>query len=363
MQRVLVSPETECGLKVLKDDHESGAQALAVKALEVLLGFVRGPEMEGLSDSEEFWKELRWRAWHLAKNGRPSMGNAIEAEVFKALDSAQKQVERSGELKALGLAPLRMIVEKAIEARIGARNHSLESIANHFVKMVESNRPWERTSSSCHIVTLSSSGTITQCFRSLIEYMVEEGLALKLSVLESRPKFEGVSFVNTLSEPYRKDPSLLCNVEIEIVSDASIATALAGADYLILGGDKVLPNGNVSNKIGSLAAAMLVKTMNNDCKTVAVFDSGKVGWAEDVPETEYNDPGELTEAWPSNVAEQLKDDQAKGFNIQVKNAYFEWVPSGYISRYVTERGQLDENGIGDLAVESRELEKRLFSDL
>jgi len=107
----------------------------------------------------------------------------------------------------------------------------------------------------------------------------------------------------------------------------------------------------------------LVKTMNNNCKTVAVFDTGKVGWTDDIPETEYNDPAELTEAWPSKVAEQLKEDQANGFNVQVKNAYFEWVPHGFIQRYVTERGPLDENGIGDLAVESEALEKRLFSDL
>jgi translation initiation factor 2B subunit (eIF-2B alpha/beta/delta family) len=366
MERVLVSEETESGLKVLMDDHESGAQALAVKALEILLAFVRGEKMAKLGDPEEFWKELRWGAWHLAKNGRPNMGSAIEAELFKALDSSQKQVEESGGVRAISLAPLRAVVESSIETRIAARHDSLQNIANHFVKFIDTNRPRERKdrpSSSRHIVTLSSSGTITQCFRSVIEHAVEKGTYLKLSVLESRPRFEGVSFVSTLLEPFRNDPAVLSKIEIEIVSDASIATVLEEADYLVLGGDKVLPNGDVSNKIGSLTAALLVRTMENDCRTVAVFDSGKVGWVADLPETEYNDPAELTDAWPSKTIAQLKKDQAKGFNIQVKNAYFEWVPHGYIDQYITERGPLDENGIGELAVESEALEKRIFSDL
>jgi hypothetical protein len=39
------------------------------------------------------------------------------------------------------------------------------------------------------------------------------------------------------------------------------------------------------------------------------------------------------------------------------------VPNGFINWYVAERGLLDENGIGDLAAESKALEKRLFGDL
>jgi hypothetical protein len=94
---------------------------------------------------------------------------SIEAEVFKAVDSAQKQIERAGGVRALSLTPLKKIMEEAVETKIKARNHSLKIIANHFVKMVKSSQPWEQTSSSRHIVTLSSSETITQCLRGLIE--------------------------------------------------------------------------------------------------------------------------------------------------------------------------------------------------
>ncbi|KAH8650924.1 hypothetical protein BGZ60DRAFT_388569, partial [Tricladium varicosporioides] len=74
LNRVMVSPETERALAVLKNDHESGAHALAIKALELLLRMANGKELAALSKVDEIWKEIRWRAWHLAKNGRPSMG-------------------------------------------------------------------------------------------------------------------------------------------------------------------------------------------------------------------------------------------------------------------------------------------------
>jgi translation initiation factor 2B subunit (eIF-2B alpha/beta/delta family) len=137
-------------------------------------------------------------------------------------------------------------------------------------------------------------------------------LTLRLLVLESRPKSEGISFVNTLLDPYRKDPSLLRNMEIEIASDPSTATALEGADYLVLGGDKVLPNGDISNKIGSLTATMLVRTMSTNCKAVTAFDTDKIGWKGDIPETEYNNPVELTDVWPLKVAEQVKAGSGEG---------------------------------------------------
>jgi len=146
-------------------------------------------------------------------------------------------------------------------------------------------------------------------------------------------------------------------METEIASDASITTVLEGADYLVLGADKVLHNGNISNKIESLTAAMLVKTMSTNRKTVTVFDTGKVSWMGDIPKTGYNDPTELTNVWPSKGAEQVKEDQPKGFKIQVKNANFEWAP------HESERGLLDDNGIGDPAAEGKALGKRLFSDL
>jgi translation initiation factor 2B subunit (eIF-2B alpha/beta/delta family) len=372
MNRVLVSNETEKGLAVLQDDHESGAQALAVKALDILLGFARGDEMAKFTKPEEFWREIRWRAWHLGKNGRPSMGAAIESGVFKALaDSKSKWKEGvSSSSDTIRLQTMRTSIDSAIEATIAARRNSLETLAGHFVKILESNLPSKhkdgRPRPSTHIVTLSSSGTLTKSLASLIENPSKRVSDIKLTVLESRPNFEGVSFANNLLASVNKDEEVLAKLKIEIVSDASVASAVENADYLLLGGDKVLQDGSVSNKIGSLPAAVLAKTLNPNCKVVAVFETSKIIHSDFISghaKTEYNDTAEMVSSWPAEFLSVLEERRSQGFQLEVKNAYFEWVPAKYIDMYISEEGVLGVSEIAKLSADSFDLEKRLFDDL
>ena len=372
MKRVLVSDETEKGLAVLRNDHESGAQALAVKALEVLQRLMRGEEMANITDSEAFWKELRWRAWHLAKNGRPSMGAAIESMVSKALAAAENNWIQTGSL-SLHTIPLQMMkstIDSAIEAAIVARKHSLYNLAKAFVTFVESNLSSEdhngRRSSSTHIVTLSSSGSITQSLAGLILSSSEKVLNIKLSVLESRPNFEGVSFVNNLLGSLDKNPNILAKLKIEIVSDASVASVIQHADYLLIGGDKVIQDGNVSNKIGSLPAAILAKNLNPKCTVVALFETSKIVYSDfnsGHSKTEYNDASEVVSAWPAKELSGLEEKRSLGFHLEVKNAYFDWIPPQYIDTYISEEGVLSVQDISTLSSNSKELEEKLFGDL
>jgi translation initiation factor 2B subunit (eIF-2B alpha/beta/delta family) len=364
MGRVFVSPETEAALAVLRNDHESGAQALAVKALDLLQIAVRGEELSRLETSEEFWKELRWRAWHLAKNGRPSMGAAIEAELFKALAIVSRQLEspESEGVRGIPLSNLKNITQAAISERISATQHSLESLAGHCVYFMETNS----TTSDTSIVTLSSSGTITRSLAMFVERVTKQGRKVKITVLESRPGFEGVAFVNTLLASFKEDKDIHSRLKVEIVSDASIATALKDAHYLIFGGDKVLPNGDVSNKVGTLAAAMLSEELNPGCKVLALFTTNKItgpGFDSEHLGVEYNDPRELTSGWPKSYMQQLKEHQENGYQIEVKNAYFEWIPARYINQYISEVGTLEGKDIERLGRASDELEERIFSDL
>lgn len=364
MERVLVSPETEEALAVLRNDHENGAQALAMKALELLLKAVQGKELARLETSEEFWKQLRWRAWHFAKNGRPSMSAAIEAELFRALDIVAKQLV-SSELEEIGGVPLsnlRSITELAIAERLSASQHALDKLARHCVYFMETNI----TSADTNIVTLSSSGTITRSLAKFVEHRTENGGNVKITVLESRPGFEGVAFINTLLASFKENKNIHSRLKIEIVSDASIATIFHDAHYLVFGGDKVLPNGDVSNKIGTLAAAILSKALNASCKVVALFTTNKItgsGSDSEHMKIEYNNPKELTDAWPVSYRQRLKENQENGYQVEVKNGYFEWVPAKYVDQHISEAGPLAKENIIRLAEESEELEKRIFGDL
>lgn len=368
MERILVSPETEKGLSILRDDHESGAQALALKALQILLDMVRGSELQGLSTSVELWRELRWRAWHLAKNGRPSMGAAIEAKLFKTLDLIDRELSAPGsEGLGIPLSNLRGVVESILETKIAEGKQSLEPIANAFVEYVKSN--WDIDDEgnlpiSTKLVTLSASGTTHACLSALIEALSQKDMSINITFLESRPNFEGAAAATTLLSSFADEPEIIKKLSIEIIPDASVATAVVDADYVIFGGDKVIPNGNVSNKIGSCAAAITARALNPACKVVALFETDKItgsGFDSEYLTVESNDETEITKSWPADVASKLeKDGDAR---IKVKNEYFEWVPAKYIDVHITEQGVLSVDDISRLGSEAVELEKRLFGDL
>ncbi|KAG0650887.1 eIF-2B GDP-GTP exchange factor subunit alpha [Hyphodiscus hymeniophilus] len=372
MKRVLVSEETEKGLAILRDDHESGAQALAVKALEILRSFVNGDEMSKIADPESYWRELRWRAWHLAKNGRPSMGAAIQSVIFKALAAADSNWSQNGSstFHTLDTLIMRNIINSAIEATAATRMSSLQNLAQHFVEFIERNHSSEhgndQSISPTHIVTLSSSGSIMKCLAKLIESSSKQAVAIRLTVLESRPNFEGVSFVNKLLSTIEKDSNVLAKLKIEIVNDASVASVVENADYLLIGGDKVLQDGKVSNKIGSLPAAILAKVLNPKCRVVALFETSKITHTDfdsEHPKTEYNDASEMVNAWPATELSGLEENRSLGFQLEVKNAYFEWVPAQYIDAYISEEGVLGVNEIAKLSAASSDLENKLFGDL
>lgn len=383
--RCLVGPETEKSLNALRDDHESGAQAMALLALEMLLKIARGSDLTHVSETKEYWKEFRMIAWHLAKNGRPSMGAAIEASLFKALSTTLDLVGKhlgkttpteTGDIEGLNLDAFKEIAETAISQIITSRKSSLETLGEQFVAFVVDTQNKSKggpSPSPISLVTLSRSGTITKCLLELVWRLVSTNRTIKLCILESRPKFEGAAFANgLLSELLRAHNEegshdlVLKNLKIEIVSDASMATVVEHADYVLFGADKVLSNGNTSNKIGSLATAVIAKTLNPECKVVAVFETEKITGSSagvDHFKVEYNDEAEVTSAWPSSVATALQEIKKKGYQIEVKNAYFDWVPSKYIDEYITEQGRLGVDDIKKLSVESEKLEKKLFSDV
>ena len=372
MNRILVSDETEMGLRELRSDHESGAQALAVKALEIILNSVQKGVLSKLSSAADFWKELRWMAWHLGKNGRPSMAAAIETQLFTALNTVKTKMklltdENKGETT---LQSARKIAEEAIKEGIAARKHTLQKLAESFTTFIQTRPPVQGRSDQAppiRVVTLSSSGTITQCLSNLISVLAAKKFDISLSVLESRPNFEGVSFVNTLLQSLTVDSHITDRLRIEVVSDASMAMVTRNADYLLLGGDKVLPNGNVCNKMGSLSAAIVAKTINPKCHVIAAFDTSKItataSFEESHEKAEYNDEAEMVVAWPNGMYGQLQGQRDRKFMVEVKNAYFEWVEAKWIDTYISEEGVLGISDIERLGKLSKEIEDGVFSDL
>ena len=375
LSRILLGPETELGVQALQNDHSSGAGVLALIALESLQKIVQGEDLRSANTMEEFWKDFRMAAWHLAKNGRPAMSAAIEAAIFRVLDMGNVTLDRAVSNGGMELSTFKSIIGKSIEARIAARNASLGAIEKFFEQSIVDcqghngkNRP-----SYITIVTLSSSSTILKCLRYLIQMSTKNDMNIKLCILESRPMFEGVSFATDLLDSLSREenetetlPGYASRLQVKIFSDASMAMALKTATYVVIGADKVWPNGDVSNKIGSFAVAALAKLLQPDCKVVVVFETGKITGEVNEDErlkVEYNDQTEITRAWPPNLTSVLEDKQVAGYQVSVENAYFEWVPAAYIDLYISEEGPLTARDITRRSEEQAELEDKIFRDL
>ncbi len=373
LSRILVGPETELALKALKDDHHSGAGALASIALEMLSKIVQGEDLKSASTTDEFLRELRMVAWHLAKNGRPSMSAAIEAAIFKMMEMVMVEVSDPEIAGSMELSTIKNIVERCAEAIKSKRAYSLHALGRSFENFIVSrtgqNNEHEK---SITIVTLSSSSTITRSLAQLILKAAATETTIKLCILESRPLFEGVAFANALLDPLMSDrfggdfKDICSRLQVEIYSDASVASVVRNADFVVIGADKVSQSGDVSNKIGSLAAAVLAKTLKPSCKVVAVFETDKITckiYQPDYEMAEHNDSAEVTNAWPSGYETNLNERRQRGYRVEVKNAYFEWVPAAYIDQYITEEGALTSQDIERMSKNKAALEERIFGDL
>jgi translation initiation factor 2B subunit (eIF-2B alpha/beta/delta family)/8-oxo-dGTP pyrophosphatase MutT (NUDIX family) len=375
MTRVLLGAETEAGLRELREDHTNGAEVLALKALEILLKTVHGKDLAWVTTAEDLWKELRTVAWHLAKNGRPSMSAAIESALLKALSNVSAKLEEWSGVKSqeeldvnpVALSIAKEIAEAAIKKAIHERHHYLDGLLTNFSTLITDTITKNKGRETI-IVTLSHSSTITKCFTHLLSESLPT-TPITLRILESRPKFEGVTFANVLLSAL---PPSSQNIKIELLPDSAVATALKEATLVIIGADKVAPAGEVCNKIGSLTLAIVAKALCPTSSTVAVFGTDKIvpaGQEIDTDVVECNDPAEVVEGWPPNLWTEVeatrKRNTANGGNggLTVLNPYFEWVSPALVDGYVTERGVLTGPQVREMSVAKDALERRFFADL
>ena len=108
------------------------------------------------------------------------------------------------------------------------------------------NKIYKRLPSAKAILTISKSGTLI----NVLKLWHKNRTNLKIIVTESRPANEGKLMAKEL---------LKFDLNVEMISDAMAGIFVPKADAVIVGADAVLNNGNVINKAGSLALALLCK--------------------------------------------------------------------------------------------------------
>ncbi|OHE92250.1 NUDIX domain-containing protein [Colletotrichum orchidophilum] len=354
------------GLLALQRDHESGARQLAGKALQVLLSVIEekaSAERDG--SVEKWWRNARLAAWHIWKNGRESMGAAILNNIVRLLAIIEKEVQQAMDVK-VSQSFLDSVTQKVSEFTI-SRDSSIDGIWKSFETFLRHNHGSGR---AIRILTLSSSSTILECLQRGIASLDSE---FDIRVLESRPLFEGVSMASRLVNHLRESGQRQKKVDVSIYTDAAAAIASKEVDIVLIGADIIAGDGATSNKTGSLPAILSAKHCSPQAKVFVLAESEKI-LPYDPPGFEENDVEEVIASWKHNSSVQKAASKSIGSSqgvgpgenrvkVNVRNVYFEWVPTSLIDGYMFEDGQKSSTDISDIAERIRREADAFFSDV
>lgn len=331
------------GLVALQRDHESGARQLASKALDIFINAIRQLDT-GARD--QWWKNVRFAGWHLWKNGRESMGASILNVILSSLKLIEQRLHSQSTLSTASVDGMIAELEKYAQERQDAGSQVGASLEVFLEGTFSGDGP-------LRILTLSSSSTITSSIKRVLS---NTSRPVEVHILESRPLFEGVKMASAIGSFVDENKA---NTRLVIYTDASASVAAKDVNVVLIGADLIDKMANVSNKTGSLPAVLTAKHVSPKSKIVVLSEKEKV-LPFNPPGQEENDPHEVTQAW-----DRLTPSTTKGPNthIDVKNIYFEWIPSSLIDHYVTEDGLVTSEGISEWAGEIHKRADQFFTDL
>lgn len=353
------------GLQRLRTDHESGARKLAAIALNIFQEVLDNLP-DPVAANQTWWDKSLHVAWHIWKNGRPSMGAAILSFELLVLERIQRCSKDPCSCSGLDRREiLRIFSDVQDEMR-----RFTAGISTHFASYTQLQATIsERPQCTLKILTLSSSSTIRECIVQAV--LASKAESIEIRLLESRPLFEGVSMatsiLNRLQECHHKP-----NCHLNIFTDAQMALAAYKIDFLLLGADRIGSDGSVSNKIGSLPAALSVRHISPKAKIVVASEIYKVSpdpYDHVVSQhTEDNGPAEVIQSWSvGGMNKEVKTIQGSlgtvgPCQVGVRNAYFERIPSSLIDVYICETGVADGSVFRDYFREATRRYRRYFGD-
>jgi translation initiation factor 2B subunit (eIF-2B alpha/beta/delta family) len=359
----------EAGIQQLQNDRTNGAQVLTTNAVIALRNVIAGFE---LMEPPNLWTQIRLAAYHLSIS-RPSMGSAITSALTQALAAIQEDWAKNlgndwsqdRPDSILHRQSLKDIVIKRLDDFLQTRSQTSELLGNQFSHYLLQN--FANTKQTLCILSLSFSSSLRRCLLQAFGQI--NGLILELRILESRPRCEGATFglqlLHTLGTEIQMcvlNDSRKANLRVVIAPDSHVCKLAQGIDIVLLGADRISETGDMSNKMGSLAAVLCAKQLSSGVKVVVVTESDKIvkpgAMAEHI--VENNDEGEVIDGWDDETRRLYCD--MKSEDVLVENTYFEWVSARYIDDYVTERGVVGVGQIGVVSMEKEKLEEEIFDN-
>lgn len=284
----------------VREDRRHGSTWLAVRALETLRDEAAlavegaGEDRTAAERDGDDWDALAALARRI-RDARPAMA-VIENRVNRAMFAASD--ERTPAAVERG-------ARDAVEQSVGAGREAARTAADNLPDRV---------------ATLSRSGTVETALRT-----TRPGAVL---VAESRPGGEGVGVAEALASM----------TDVTLTTDAALAVELTewDAGAVVVGADRVLPDGRVVNKAGTRSAALAARAAGVDCLVVCASDKIAGTGSYDL---ELRDP------------EELYDGDA---DIAVASPTFDVTPADAVTAIVTERGRLSTGAVEAIAESQRE---------
>jgi ribose 1,5-bisphosphate isomerase len=244
-----------------------------------------------------------------------------KAAFLAELKEAQSIFSASRETEPLMRNAIHWIITQAQTAnteKVDKLSQVVVSSASQFLKDLETSR--EQTAEIGAKRILDGSVVFTHCHSSTVTRLLAkakaDGKNFKVICTETRPAFQGRITAREMLE---------LGVETTFIVDSAVRTFMGNVDVVIVGADGITSEGNVVNKIGSSAIAVLAHEARVPFYVVSEllkFDPATV--SGECEKIEQRSPAEV---WSEAPAKLL-----------VRNPAFDVTPNRYIHGLICEEG-------------------------
>ncbi len=264
-------------------DHRRGAAEIVEDIAELFISIARMGVEEPDAADQVFNRAVR----RLAK-GQPSMAPVLNM-LNRACAAREKAVDDWE------------TVEKTLKELHEERKSQQEEMRSHLHELPKV----EGT-----LLTFSNSSTVANLIIACRQYNWPN----KVICSEGRPIMEGLVMARRLTS---------ANVPVTVYTDAALMSHIVDADAVWIGGDSLYCD-NLVNKIGSLALAIMAKTL--DIPFISLMCRDKILSTDMCPFLRF---------LPQNPREVAADDAE---DLDVVNEYYEKIPIELVDYIFTERG-------------------------
>ena len=283
--------------KDIRNMRIRGALDIAIAAARAMRKELDGKSTAAvISNMKKSGKKLK-----AARPTAVSLPNAVDYILYLA----QKN-------KKLDAGEFTRTTSKDIQKFIDDQERALERIAEIGANLIDSNDT---------ILTHCNSDTVV----ALFERARKEGKKFKVICTETRPRFQGHLTARALAKA--KIPTTLV-----VDSAARLMMKEFKVDKVIVGGDTILANGDLINKIGTSQIAVAARDLDIDF--IAAVESIKF--------SPRSIEGEMAKIEYRDTKEVIKPGKIRG--IKVLNPAFDITPAEMIDMLITEEGIIPPQG-------------------